>query len=150
METFSALLAICAGNSPATGEFPTQRRVTRSYDVFLDLHPNERLSKQWWGWWFEMPSCPLWRHCNVMHIFRVLLCMVVVWKIEYIPRIVYIYTVLLCVAVVWHRSSSPIPFRISLLEAIMKEMGKWITWISDVNEITTTKQSKAIVYINLI
>ena len=19
----------------------------------------------WWGWWFETPSCPLWRHCNV-------------------------------------------------------------------------------------
>ena len=30
METFSALLAICAGNSPATGEVPTQRPVTRS------------------------------------------------------------------------------------------------------------------------
>ena len=37
METFSALLAICAGNSPATGEFPTQRPVTRSFDVFFDL-----------------------------------------------------------------------------------------------------------------
>ena len=30
METFSALLAICAGNSPVTGEFPAQRPVTRS------------------------------------------------------------------------------------------------------------------------
>ena len=28
METFSALLAICAGNSPVPGEFPTQRPVT--------------------------------------------------------------------------------------------------------------------------
>ena len=37
METFSALLAICAGNSPATGEFPTQKPVTRSFDVFFDL-----------------------------------------------------------------------------------------------------------------
>ena len=46
------------------GEFPTQRPVTRSFDVFFDLHPNKRLSKQWWGWWFETPSCPLWRHCN--------------------------------------------------------------------------------------
>ena len=27
----------CAGNSPATGEFPTQRPVTRSFDVFFDL-----------------------------------------------------------------------------------------------------------------
>ena len=30
METFSALLAICAGNSPVPGEFPTQRPVTRA------------------------------------------------------------------------------------------------------------------------
>ena len=34
METFSALLALCAGNSPVTGEFPAQRPVTRSFDVF--------------------------------------------------------------------------------------------------------------------
>ena len=40
METFSALLAICAGNSPVPGEFPTQRPVTRSFDVFFDLRPN--------------------------------------------------------------------------------------------------------------
>ena len=40
METFSALLAICAGNSPVPGEFPAQRPVTRSFDVFFDLHPN--------------------------------------------------------------------------------------------------------------
>ena len=31
----SALLAICAGNSPVPGEFPSQRPVTRSFDVFL-------------------------------------------------------------------------------------------------------------------
>ena len=64
METFSALLAICAGNSPVTGEFPAQRPVTRSFDVFFDLRLNKRLSKQWWGWWFETPSRPLRRHCN--------------------------------------------------------------------------------------
>ena len=45
METFSALLAICAGISPVPGEFPAQRAVTRSFDVFFDLHPNKRLSK---------------------------------------------------------------------------------------------------------
>ena len=49
METFSTLLAICAGNSPVPGEFPTQRPVTRSFDVFLDLRLNKRLSKQSWG-----------------------------------------------------------------------------------------------------
>ena len=64
METFSALQAICAGNSPVTGEFPAQRPVTRSFDVFWDLRLNKRLSKQWCGWWFETPSLPLWRHCN--------------------------------------------------------------------------------------
>ena len=36
MEIFSALLAICAKNSPVTGEFPAQRSVTRSFDVFFD------------------------------------------------------------------------------------------------------------------
>ena len=46
METFSALLAICAGNSPVPGEFPTQRPVTRIFDVYFDLRPNKRLSKQ--------------------------------------------------------------------------------------------------------
>ena len=35
METFSALLALCAGNSPVSGEFPAQRPVTRSFDVFF-------------------------------------------------------------------------------------------------------------------
>ena len=64
IETFSALLAICAGNSPACGEFPAQRPVTRSYDVFFDLRLNKRLSKQSWGWWFETLSRPLWRHRN--------------------------------------------------------------------------------------
>ena len=65
METFSALLAICAGNSPVTGEFPAHKPVTRSFDVFFDLCPDEQLSKESWGWWSEMPSCPLWRHSNV-------------------------------------------------------------------------------------
>ena len=37
------------GNSPITGEFLTQRPVTRSVDVFFDLHMNKRLSKQFWG-----------------------------------------------------------------------------------------------------
>ena len=64
METFSALLAICVGNSPVPGEFPTQRPVTRSFDVYFDLRPNKRLSKQSWGWWFDTPSRPLWRHRN--------------------------------------------------------------------------------------
>ena len=64
METFSALLALCAGNSPVTGEFSAQRQVMRSFDVFFDQRLNKRLSKQSWGWWLETPSRPLWRHSN--------------------------------------------------------------------------------------
>ena len=70
METFSALLALCAGNSPVYGEFPSQRPVTRSFDVFFDLCLNKRLSKQSWGWWFETPSCPLCCHCNAYNEFQ--------------------------------------------------------------------------------
>ena len=68
METFSALLAICAGNSLVPGEFPAQRPVTRSFGVFFDLRLNKRLSKQSWGWWFEKLSRPLWRHRNDIKI----------------------------------------------------------------------------------
>ena len=44
MEKFSALLVLCAGNSPVTGDFAAQRPVTRSFDVFFDLWLNKRLS----------------------------------------------------------------------------------------------------------
>ena len=67
METFSTLPALCAEHSPVTGEFPAQRPVTWSFDVFFDLRQNKQLSKQSWGWWFEMPSCSLWCHCNTQN-----------------------------------------------------------------------------------
>ena len=63
METFSVLLALRVRNSLVTGEFPAQRPVTLSLDVFFDLRLNKRLSKQSWGWWFET-SCSLWCNCN--------------------------------------------------------------------------------------
>ena len=50
------------GEFTGPGEFPAQRPVTRSFDVFFDLC----LSKQPWGWWFETPSWLLWRHCNAV------------------------------------------------------------------------------------
>ena len=46
MEIVSALLAICAGISAVTGEFPSHKPVTRSFDVFFDLCLNKRLSKK--------------------------------------------------------------------------------------------------------
>ena len=58
------------GEFTGHGEFPAQRPVTRSFDVFLDLRLNKRLGKQSWGWWSETLSCPLWRHCNGHNYFN--------------------------------------------------------------------------------
>ena len=66
MEIFSALLVLCAGNWPVTGEFSSPRPVTWSSDVLIDMRLNKRLSEQSWGWWFDTPLCPLWLHCNEM------------------------------------------------------------------------------------
>ena len=82
METFSALLALCTGNSPVPGEFPSQRPVTRSFDVFFDLRLNKRLGKQSWGWWFETPSPSLWPHRNGTHFNKIP-------KQKYILKVLY-------------------------------------------------------------
>ena len=68
METFSAILALCVGNLLVTGEFSSQRPVTRSSDVFFDLRLTKQLSKQSWGSWFETSSRSL-RHCYVRVIY---------------------------------------------------------------------------------
>ena len=58
METISALLALCVGNSPVPVNSPHKRPVTRSFDLRL----NKRMSKQPWGCWFETLSWTWWRH----------------------------------------------------------------------------------------
>ena len=66
METFFALLALCAGNSPVTGEFPAQRPVTRSFDAFFDLRLNN-------GWVNNHEAGDLRRylvHCDVIVMTR--------------------------------------------------------------------------------
>ena len=65
METFSALLALCEGNSPVNNEFPSQRPVMRSFDFFFDLRLNKQLSKQSCRWWFETLSRSFWCQCKV-------------------------------------------------------------------------------------
>ena len=45
-------------NSPHKGQW--RGALMFSFDLLL----NKRLIKQSWGWWFETPSRPLWRHCN--------------------------------------------------------------------------------------
>ena len=56
------------GEITGPGEFPTQRPVKRSFDVFFDLRLNKPLSKQPWRWWFETPSWSLWRQCNATNV----------------------------------------------------------------------------------
>ena len=49
------------------GEFTGHRWIPRTKASEAELWwflLNKRLSKQWWGWWLETPSRPLWRHCN--------------------------------------------------------------------------------------
>ena len=66
METFSALLATCAGNSPVTGEFPSQGPETRSFAVFFDLH----------GWVNQREAGNLRRHRThyAVTVMRIPLC----------------------------------------------------------------------------
>ena len=52
------------GEFAGPGEFPAQRPVAQSVDVFFDLRLDKRLSEQPRGWWFETPPWSLWRHCN--------------------------------------------------------------------------------------
>ena len=47
-------------NSPHKGQW----RGDLMFSLICAL--NKRLGKQWWGWWFEMQSRWLWRHCNVL------------------------------------------------------------------------------------
>ena len=86
MKTFSALLALCAGNSPNIGEFPSQRPVTQNFDVFFEMRPNKRLSKQSRRRWFETPSHSLWRRRNVKKIFlrKMYLKMSAIYRIEWV------------------------------------------------------------------
>ena len=52
------------GNPPVTDGLPSQRQVTRSFDIFFDLRLNKQLIKLSGHWWFETPLRSLWRHCN--------------------------------------------------------------------------------------
>ena len=55
---------------PLCCEFLGHRWI-RSFDIFFHLWLNIRLSKQWWGWWFETPSRSLRRHRNVRGLYCV-------------------------------------------------------------------------------
>ena len=55
-----------------TGGIPSQRPVSRTFDVFFDLRLTKRLSKHSRCRWFETQSRSLWRHCNA--------CRRLLWK----------------------------------------------------------------------
>ena len=55
---------LCVGNSPVN--FPHKGQSRGPLMFFFYLRLNKRLSKHSWGWWFETPSRPLWRHCNAI------------------------------------------------------------------------------------
>ena len=63
-EKFHMLTSSNGNISRVDDEFPSQRPVTRSFDVFFDLRLNKRSSKQPWEWWLQMLLRPLWRYCN--------------------------------------------------------------------------------------
>ena len=103
-----------------TGQFPAQRPVTRSFDVFFDLRLNKRLSKQSWGWWFETPSRPLWRqskdttylafgvYCeNFGKNIRVITASHCMW---YTPWIMRTARTVMCFIVVWCRERYFCPY----------------------------------------
>ena len=62
MKTFSALLALCEGNPPVTGGFPSQKISKVGFDFAFVVKLNSSMSKQSWGWWFETPR----RSCDVI------------------------------------------------------------------------------------
>ena len=63
-DTFSALLAICAGHwSPVNSPHKGQWRGVLMFSLLCAW------TKGWVNngdWWFETPSRPLWRHCNAI------------------------------------------------------------------------------------
>ena len=46
METLFRVTGLLCGEFTGPGEFPTQKPVTRTFDVFFDLRHNKPLSKQ--------------------------------------------------------------------------------------------------------
>ena len=66
MKASPALLALSEGNPPVAGALSWRWPLTPSFDVFFDLYPDKRLSKQSRCRWFETPSRSLWFHCNDM------------------------------------------------------------------------------------
>ena len=53
MTSSDGIIFRVTGHFSVAGGFPSQRQVTRSFDVFFDLRMNKRLSKQSRRRWFK-------------------------------------------------------------------------------------------------
>ena len=142
------------GEFTGPGEFPTQRPVTRNFDVFFDLRLNKRLSKQPWGWWFETLSWSLWRqrnvpfnwsaditlrriqncHCFADDIFKCIVLNENVWislkiSLKFVPNVRINNTSSLVQIMAWRRpGDKPLsePMVISLLAHICINQLQWV------------------------
>ena len=99
------------------GEFPTQRPVTRSFDVFFDRRLNKRLSKQPRGWWLETLSCSLWRQSNVTVVYHLS-------SDTLLPKLIMTYWL-----VQERRNSSALAMEY-VFHALSHRIGPWITYFS--------------------
>ena len=138
MEIFSTLQPLCADNSPVACEFPAQRPVTLSFDVFYDLCLNKWLSKQSWGWWFEMPTHSLWLHYNEknnMNTVPALLSFVAVWYWYWISN--HIHTKVW--DVISHPCITPLSFCLSLnvIRSLLRSRDNKVWWLCLVPTSTT-------------
>ena len=98
MTSSNGIIFRVTGHSQVTGESSAQRSVTRNFDVFFDLHPNKLLSKQSWGWWFEMSSRPLWSHHNDLIVWWLL------WNKEYFADNTHIgWSLTICINHISHQ-----------------------------------------------
>ena len=77
-------MVLCVGTSPVSGEFPSQRPVTRGFETFFDLRLNKRLCKQTRHRWFETLSRSLWCHCNVFISIRLALTIETIHGAKYL------------------------------------------------------------------
>ena len=113
------------------GEFNGHRWIpnTKANDAelwcFCHLHPNKRLSKQWWGWWFETLSHPLWRHCNAMFYlwWRRLAMHDRVWRfyifLMYSTIFVYQYTLYLCSCIYQSATRDSFIYHLSIIHLLI-------------------------------
>ena len=69
IETFSALLGLCEGNSPVTGEFPAKDQSSGAL-MFSSICSWKKQLKQVRRRWFETPSRSLWRQCNENYFLK--------------------------------------------------------------------------------